>query len=131
MKKVLLLSLTGVILLSGCTKTKSLIRKLTGQPAPTAMVQASATPAPQAQAMIEISNYKFSPATLTVRPGETVKVVNHDTVRHDVHAKDNSFKTVLLGKDESATFTAPMKAGTYDYICDPHSATMKGVLVVK
>lgn len=81
-------------------------------------------------AAVTIQNFKFG-APLTVKPGATVTVTNQDSAQHNAVADDGSFKTPLLAKGESATFTAPSKAGTYKYSCTVHaSMTSIGTLVV-
>jgi plastocyanin len=84
-----------------------------------------------ATAAITIQNFKFG-APLTVKPGTTVTVTNQDTAQHNAVADDgSSFKTPLLAKGQSATFTAPSKPGTYKYSCTVHaSMTSIGTLVV-
>jgi plastocyanin len=79
---------------------------------------------------LTIENFAYSPATLTVAPGTTVSVTNRDGSQHDVDSdEDGLFKTKLLGKNETITFKAPTKAGSYSYICSVHPS-MKGSLVV-
>lgn len=80
---------------------------------------------------IEISGFKFTPASLTVKAGQIVSVVNRDSVGHTVTADNGtSFESGLLGKDQSGTITAPSKPGSYSYHCSPHP-NMKGILVVE
>jgi plastocyanin len=78
---------------------------------------------------ITISNFTFSPASLTVAPGAKVTVTNNDTVRHDVDSDDTtSFTTTPIGKG-TFTFTAPMTPGSYSYHCSVHP-NMRGTLIV-
>lgn len=77
---------------------------------------------PQAQAAaagkhVMIQNYAYSPATLTVRAGETVSWTNHDEAKHDVVG--SSFRSPLLAKGQSWSYTFPA-AGTYSYYCSLH-----------
>ena len=66
-------------------------------------------------------------APLTVRPGATIKVTNQDAAAHDVSSDDEGrFRTPLLNKDESATFTAPTQPGTYKFSCTVHGQ-MQGI----
>jgi plastocyanin len=81
---------------------------------------------------ITIQGFKFG-APLTVKPGATVTVTNQDTAGHNVVADDASagFKTDVLQKGDSGTFTAPTKAGTYKYSCTLHAnMTGTGTLIV-
>jgi plastocyanin len=78
-------------------------------------------------AVITIKDFGYGPP-VTVAPGATVTVRQEDSVRHDVSASE--FKTDLLGKGESATFTAPTRPGRYEYTCTLH-AQMHGTLIVQ
>lgn len=80
---------------------------------------------------VDIKEFAYSPATITVKKGTTVTWTNQDSVKHNVAPTDetNDFKaSELLGKGESysATFNT---VGTFDYICTPHPY-MKGKVVV-
>lgn len=83
------------------------------------------------EARITIKDFTFEPADLTVAPGTKVTVVNEDTAPHTVTAGgDTPFDTGTVDGGEKATFTAPSRAGTYDYICTLHQY-MKGALTVR
>ena len=91
----------------------------------------STSSTPTAANSVEISNFAFSPASITVKKGTTVTWTNKDSVRHDVIADDPSDAAPngpLLdqGKTYSFTFT---KVGTYSYHCTPHPY-MKGTVAV-
>jgi plastocyanin len=96
-----------------------------------ASTQAGNSPTPANANEVVISDYKFVPRTLTVSVGTTVTWVNHDMARHTVtrHASEEPFDSGLLGNQQvfSHTFTT---AGTYTYICAPHSG-MQGTIVVQ
>ncbi len=67
---------------------------------------------------------------LTVPPGALIRVINEDSARHDVDAKDGtSFDTDLIGQGEELTFNAPEEEGTYDFTCSAHPQ-MSGQLIV-
>ena len=75
---------------------------------------------------ITIKDFAFG-APLTVRPGAMIKVTNQDATAHDVSSDDEGrFRTPLLNKDESATFTAPTQPGTYKFSCTVHGQ-MQGI----
>ena len=75
---------------------------------------------------ITIKDFAFG-APLTVRPGATIKVTNQDAAAHDVSSDDEGrFRTPLLNKDESATFTAPTQPGTYKFSRTVHGQ-MQGI----
>ncbi len=79
-----------------------------------------------AAATITIKDFKFG-APVTVKPGDTVKVVNEDGASHDVVGDEADFKTPTLGQGESATFTAPNEPGEYKFSCSLHPASMSGI----
>jgi cytochrome c oxidase subunit 2 len=66
------------------------------------------------------SNWKFTPGTITVKPGQTI--VLHAKSTEGVHAiisDDLGIKPVMLppGKTVDITFVAPMKPGKYTIHC--------------
>ena len=71
----------------------------------------------------------FSPMSATVAPGATVTVTNKDSVTHTLTATKGQFDTGDIAGGQSKTFTAPMKPGTYSYICNIHQYMM-GTIVV-
>ena len=80
---------------------------------------------------VEIKNFAFSPATLTVKPGVKITVTNQDNVGHTLTTDDGkSFDTGILSQGKSTTITAPAQAGSYSFHCTPHPY-MKGISVVK
>lgn len=105
----------------------------------TASTQNSATPSTESNqaasdaVAVEISNFAYSPATLTVKVGTTVTWTNRDSVRHDVAADNESSdapSSELLGRGESYSFTFK-KAGTYSYHCTPHPNMQAKVIVTE
>ena len=82
-----------------------------------------------ASGSVTISDFKFTPATITVNVGDTVTWTNNGPTPHSATAKDGSFDTGIMdkGKSGSATFN---NAGTIPYICTPHPF-MKGTVIVK
>ena len=88
-----------------------------------------ASPAPAAPTEVKIDNFSFSPATLTVASGTTVKWTNRDDIPHTVVSDDKTtFKSKVLDTDDTFTFTFT-KPGTYDYFCSIHPK-MTGKVVV-
>ena len=129
MKKILLVLFSGLFL-SACYHDS---KPAAVNPAPAREdAKPTAESASQSQAAdIEISGFKFSPTTLTVKAGQIVKVTNRDSVGHTITADDgSSFESGLLGKDQSGTIIAPAKPGSYGFHCAPHP-NMKGMLVVE
>lgn len=77
---------------------------------------------------VSIVNYNMSPVALTVHTGDTVTWTNQDADAHDVHSTTEDFKSPLLQKGESWSFTFT-KEGTFEYYCTPHKSFMKGYTI--
>ncbi len=88
------------------------------------------------------SDYRFSPASVTVQPGDTVRWIQASDAPHNVQF-DSWPKGAKLGGAQLGTFvTAPgqasqlvidsrFPAGKYAYECTPHGAMgMKATLTV-
>jgi plastocyanin len=95
----------------------------------TSAVGSKAAPNSVSAPSITIHNFMFSPATLTVPQGATVKVINMDQVTHTLTASKGEFNTGDISPGQSKTFTAPMVPGRYVYICSIHQY-MSGTIVV-
>jgi plastocyanin len=78
---------------------------------------------------ITITNFMFQPMSLTVAPGSTVKVTNKDSATHTLTATGGQFDTGNIDQNHTQTFTAPMKPGTYHYICNIHQYMMGSIIV--
>jgi plastocyanin len=79
---------------------------------------------------ITISNFMFHAMSVTVKPGATVSVTNKDSATHTLTATGGQFNTGDITQNQTKTFKAPMKAGTYSYICNIHQYMM-GTIIVK
>jgi plastocyanin len=79
-----------------------------------------------------IKNFMFSPDSLTVAPGAVVTVKNEDSVTHTLTDKTDqtAFNTGPVGPNQTKTFKAPDKAGSYAFFCTIHQY-MTGTLVVR
>jgi plastocyanin len=89
----------------------------------------AASDAPQGANAVNISNFAFAPATLTVAAGTTVTWTNKDEEPHTVVSSDGStFHSPGLDTGKTFSFTFP-NAGTFDYICSIHPM-MHGTVVV-
>ena len=75
---------------------------------------------------VQIKDFKFAPATVTVNVGDTVTWTNSDSAPHNAKAGDGSFGTSNLSKGESGSATIS-EAGTHAYICSIHP-NMKGTV---
>src|SRR3954466_12418524 len=92
---------------------------------------ASAKPASGAsENAVTIRNFKFAPASLTVKSGAEVTVTNDDTAPHSATADDGtSFDTGTLDQGSSKTISVS-KPGSYAYHCSIHPF-MHGTIVVR
>lgn len=77
---------------------------------------------------VQIANFAFSPANLTISAGDSVTFTNADSAPHTATADNGSFDTGRLSGGQSATLTFSA-AGTYSYFCAVHP-NMKGVITV-
>ena len=77
---------------------------------------------------VQIANFAFGPANITVTKGTTVSWSNGDAVDHTVVATDTSFISKNLG--HGATFEHTFDTdGTFVYVCGIHSQ-MTGTITV-
>ncbi len=76
---------------------------------------AAAGPSAPAATTVTIGDYTFTPAELTVPAGATVTVTNQDPTVQILTADDGSFGTGEIPAQQSGTFTAPTKPGTYPF----------------
>jgi amicyanin len=92
-----------------------------GAPAPASNV-------PEHTDQVQITNFAFAPADVTVVAGTTVTWTNEDTTQHDVFAPPVGLQSPVLNQNDSYahTFSSP---GTYRYICSIHPF-MHGTVVV-
>jgi plastocyanin len=93
---------------------------------------------------VSITEYQFSPDTLTVKAGSTVTWTNHGTVDHSVVSDSGTAVTFssgtlapAMGGGAYGGGTGPggygltfHTAGTYPYHCAFHPAQMHGTIVV-
>ena len=91
-------------------------------------IPAVAAPAEQ---KVSISNFTFSPATLEVPVGTTLRWVNDDDVPHTVLGSDQGSVIRSPALDTSDSYSLVMsQPGTYQYFCSLHPH-MTGTIVVK
>lgn len=89
-------------------------------------------PSGQAQTVkVDIAGFKYVPASVKIKVGDTVTWTQVDTVSHTVTivSGPESFDSGLLrvGQTFSHTFRKP---GTYSYKCTPHP-NMRGEVIVE
>lgn len=127
------LAVATVLFLTACSGTSS-----HPAPTPTSTPPTSSTSpgsgtadAPAGAPQIVIDNFAFSPANLSVTPGQTVTVVNKDSTTHTLTATTSkAFDTGDIAPGKTGTFTAPTTPGSYPYICTIHQF-MHGTLTVE
>lgn len=83
---------------------------------------------------VVIRGFKFKPATVTVRAGETVEWKNEDIVPHTATADAEVAHKPIFDSGTIHTDAAwryvPRKKGTYNYTCTYHP-NMTGKLIVQ
>ena len=80
------------------------------------------------EAAVKIDNFSFSPVTITIPAGTTVRWTNRDDIPHTVVSDDKTFKSKPLDTDEQFTYTFT-KPGTYNYFCSIHPKMTAKVVV--
>jgi plastocyanin len=113
------LVIAGALLLAACGSSTP---SMSGSPPTSATSGGGST--------ITISNFMFMPMSISVSPGATVKVTNKDSATHTLTATGGQFNTGNITHDQTKTFKAPSKPGTYHYICSIHQF-MIGTIIVK
>jgi plastocyanin len=89
---------------------------------------ATADDKPASEVAVKIDNFSFSPATITVPAGTTIRWTNRDDIPHTVVSDDKTFKSKPLDTDEQFTYTFT-KPGTYSYFCSIHPKMTAKVVV--
>lgn len=78
---------------------------------------------------VEIRDFEFFPAKLTVDAGAEVTWTNRDSAPHNAVADDGAFDTGRIDQDDSVSVTLD-EPGTYPYVCTYHSG-MKATVTVR
>lgn len=99
-----------------------------GEPAVTAgATEAAATTAvAKGSASVQMQDFAFSPASVTINVGDSVTWSNVGATDHDAASSAFSTGTVSPGSSASSTFST---AGTFSYVCSFHPQ-MKGTVQV-
>jgi plastocyanin len=87
----------------------------------------AAAPVRAATIEVTIKQLVFSPAQISVKPGDTIEWVNNDFVAHTATARDKSFDVQIPANGKGHLTVAT--AGTFDYFCRFHPM-MKGQIQV-
>jgi plastocyanin len=78
---------------------------------------------------VRIYGSSFSPKSVTITAGDTIKWVNKDNDNHQVYADNGSFVSAILKPNQSFAFSFKA-AGTYTYKDELHPK-IRGTVVVK
>ncbi len=78
---------------------------------------------------VKIFGSAFSPKSVTITAGDTIKWVNRDNDRHQIYADHGEFVSAILKPSQSFSFTF-RAAGTYTYKDELHPK-IRGTIVVK
>jgi plastocyanin len=143
MKILAILGILAVVLIAGCTQnsiptpsptstptatptaTPSSTQTTTITPSPTATPVQTSTPTQT----IDIRNFAYSPSSITVSVGTTVKWENKDSVLHTVTSDSGSeldSGNMATGQSFSHTFNT---VGTFAYHCAIHTGMKAQVIV--
>ena len=90
---------------------------------------AAAEAAKPATHTITIEGTAFTPAELTVKPGDRIVWVNRDPYPHTATSEASGFDSRPIAPEKSWTYVA-RKKGDFPYTCAIHPS-MKGTLHVK
>jgi plastocyanin len=123
----LVLTLAIVVLVSACGGSSNGDSTPAAQQ-PSKTASSNTAPSTGGSDKVTIQNFKFGPASLTVKAGAKVTVTNSDSTTHTATADGGAFDTGDVDPGVSKTITLS-KAGTYPYHCTIHSF-MKGTIVV-
>ncbi len=78
---------------------------------------------------VAIKNFAYSPATITVKAGQSITWTNQDSAGHSATADDNSWDTGVLPQGQSKALQFNKK-GTFTYHCSVHP-DMKATVIVQ
>lgn len=131
MKKIIL-SITvlfALLVLSGCgstinnsnstnTPTKTETNKIS--------TSSDSTQTSASASTVNIQNFAFNPATLSIKKGSTVTWTNNDSVPHQI--KSATFNSGQLSNGQSFSFTFN-GVGTFDYSCAIHPSMLGKIIV--
>lgn len=78
---------------------------------------------------VEIKNYLYNPAGITVKKGTTITWVNLDDVAHTVTADAGEWDSKDMGAQKSWSYTFS-SVGVYNYHCTPHPFMLGRVTVI-
>ena len=77
---------------------------------------------------VAIKGFKFVPADVTVKVGDTIVWTNDDSAPHTVESSDGVLRSDELSKGDTYEYKFA-KAGKHDYICGIHPSMHGSVTV--
>ncbi|MFZ2411225.1 MAG: cupredoxin family copper-binding protein [Candidatus Methanoperedens sp.] len=115
MKKTWLICfLVIVVIISGCAGPKPV-----PQPATTGDIKGTT---------VDIKDFAFDPATVTIAKGTMVTWIQKDSAQHTVTEINNVFSSDTLSQGQTFSYTFN-EAGTFEYSCHIHPS-MRGKVIV-
>lgn len=117
MKKLFIISALVLLFILGCAQNKEQTKEIKEPIIESETVN------------VEIKDFKFNPAEITIKKGTTVIWTQIDSIKHTITSDDGLFDSGLLPKGNTWSFTFN-EQGTFKYHCTPHSS-MKGTVVVE
>lgn len=79
---------------------------------------------------VDITNFAFSPDSLTVQVGDTVRFTNNDSSSHTASEENGAFNTGTLSPGETVEIVFN-EAGTFDYFCAFHTHMTGSITVTE
>lgn len=128
MKKIIILSvlLIGVFVLSGCSSYGGNQAPSSSMPSTSQTPTQSSDQTKNASVTINIQNFAFNPASVTISKGTTITWTNNDSAPHQI--KSATFNSSQLSKGQTFSFTFN-DAGTFDYSCAIHPSMLGKIIV--
>lgn len=75
--------------------------------------------------------FEISVDQASVAPGTYTLTVDDQASIHNFHLTGTGVDVATdVGATGAETFTVDLQAGTYTFVCDPHSSTMNGTITV-
>lgn len=110
--------LGAVLVVAGCGSSN-----MGGTPPTTPSVTPSA-----GGVTVVIKDFAFTPASVTIKVGDTVTWRNDDGVPHDATGDGWTSGSISSGQSYTRAFD---KAGTYTYVCKVHPAMKAATIIVQ
>lgn len=123
---------TGALALTGCGGGGEQAATTSTAPQSSTVQPSGETPGTEqgpGTASVSMRNIKFTPATVRVKTGESVRWLNDDAVAHTATAQGGQFDSGNM--EPGATYQyKPTQPGTIRYLCSIHGAQQSGTIEV-